>query len=69
MVRAQVTRWLKVAGGFALLALGIVMLVTPGPGWLAIAGGIGMLATEYVWARRVRDRVERVAANWGLKRG
>jgi hypothetical protein len=37
------------------------MLVTPGPGWLAIAGGIGMLATEYVWARRMRDRVERVA--------
>jgi uncharacterized protein (TIGR02611 family) len=61
-------RGLKVVGGFALLATGIVMLVTPGPGWLAIAGGIGLLATEYVWAKRIRDRVDRAAASWKMKK-
>jgi len=58
----------KITGGFLLLALGIIMLVTPGPGWLAIAGGIGLLATEFVWARRIRDRVERAAERWKLKK-
>ena len=64
----RVPRWLKVAGGFALLLLGVVMLVTPGPGWLAIAGGIGMLATEYVWARRLRERLGQLAAAWSTKK-
>lgn len=60
-------RVLRIIGGFALLILGVVMLVTPGPGWLAIAGGIGLLATEFVWARRLADRFERLAAKWKLK--
>ena len=62
------TRGLKVVGGFLLLALGIIMLVTPGPGWLAIAGGIGLLATEFAWARRIRERVERAAGSWRAKK-
>ena len=33
----QVKRWLKIVSGFTLLAVGVVMLVTPGPGWLTIA--------------------------------
>jgi uncharacterized protein (TIGR02611 family) len=57
-------RVVRVIGGFALLALGIVMLVTPGPGWLAMAGGIGLLATEFIWARRLVDRFERATARW-----
>ena len=47
----------KIAGGFSLIALGAVMLVTPGPGWLAIGGGLALLASEYDWARRWRDRL------------
>jgi uncharacterized protein (TIGR02611 family) len=45
-------RILKATLGFSLLALGIVMLVTPGPGWVAIAGGLALLASEYDWARK-----------------
>ena len=52
----------KVAGGFALLVLGGVMLVTPGPGWLAIAAGLALLATEFVWAKRLLDELKRNAA-------
>ena len=38
--------------GGTLLALGIVMLVTPGPGVPVIAAGLGVLAIEFYWARR-----------------
>lgn len=68
MLTLGMTRGLKVVGGFLLLALGVIMLVTPGPGWLAIAGGIGLLATEFVWARRIRERVERAAESWRAKK-
>jgi hypothetical protein len=50
-------RNLRIAGGFTLVALGAVMLVTPGPGWVAIAAGLSLLAKEYDWARRWRDRL------------
>ncbi len=50
-------RTLRITGGFTLVALGVAMLVTPGPGWVAIAAGVSLLAKEYEWARRWRDRL------------
>ncbi len=47
-----------VIGGTVLL-LGIVMLVTPGPGIAAIVAGLAILATEFVWARLLLRRVKR----------
>jgi len=41
------------------LLIGIVMLVTPGPGWLVIFLGLGLLAAEFVWAKRLMDRMKR----------
>jgi len=35
------------------------MLVTPGPGMLVIFLGLGLLAAEFVWARRLMDRIKR----------
>jgi tellurite resistance protein TerC len=35
------------------------MLVTPGPGLLVIFLGLGLLAAEFVWARRLMDRMRR----------
>jgi len=54
----QARRFLKVLFGFTLLALGIVMTVTPGPGWITILLGLGVLAAEFVWARRLLDRLK-----------
>jgi len=51
-------RILRVALGFALLALGIAMIFTPGPGWLTILLGLGVLAAEFGWARRLLDRLK-----------
>ncbi|HEX2293041.1 MAG TPA: PGPGW domain-containing protein [Gaiellaceae bacterium] len=48
--------------GFVVLAAGVVMLVTPGPGIPVIVVGLGMLALEFAWAERwlerILDRVE-----------
>jgi uncharacterized protein (TIGR02611 family) len=54
----QVRRFFKILGGFTLLLIGVVMLITPGPGWLVIVGGLAMLAAEFVWARRLLDRLK-----------
>jgi hypothetical protein len=35
------------------------MLVTPGPGMLVIFLGLGLLAAEFVWARRLMDKIRR----------
>jgi uncharacterized protein (TIGR02611 family) len=54
----QTKRFVKILFGFTLLVLGVVMLVTPGPGWLVIILGLGVLAAEFVWARRLLDRLK-----------
>ena len=54
----QAKRFLKILFGFTLLALGVIMIVTPGPGWLTIILALGVLAAEFVWARRLLDRLK-----------
>jgi Putative transmembrane protein (PGPGW) len=48
--------------GFTITLLGVVMLVTPGPGWLAILLGLGVLGVEFVWARRRLGRLRKGGA-------
>jgi len=55
---AQVRRIFRVVVGFTLLLVGLVMIFTPGPGWLVILLGLGLLAAEFVWARRLMDRIK-----------
>ncbi len=54
----QAKRFVKILMGFTLLCAGVVMLLTPGPGWLTIALGLALLAAEFVWARRLLDRLK-----------
>ena len=64
---------IAIAGG-AVVAAGVVMLVTPGPGILAIALGLGILSQEFerprIWldymkrrfkdlSHQLRDRVKK----------
>ena len=55
----QVRRIFRIVAGFTLLLAGVVMIITPGPGWLVIFLGLGLLAAEFVWARRLMDRIKR----------
>ncbi|MFZ3214604.1 MAG: PGPGW domain-containing protein [Candidatus Acidiferrales bacterium] len=54
----QAKRIVKILVGFTLLAAGILMIVTPGPGWLTIMLALGILAAEFVWARRLLERLK-----------
>lgn len=60
-------RWvLTMAVGFVLLILGLIMMVTPGPGILFIFFGLSILALEIEWARELNKQgvqgLERIVA-------
>jgi uncharacterized protein (TIGR02611 family) len=65
-------RVILIVVGFALLAVGLVMSVplVPGPGLLIVVGALAILAVEFVWARRLLERVKeqgyRIRARFGL---
>ena len=42
--------------GFVLLGMGLVMMVTPGPGLLFIFFGLSILALEIKWARELNQQ-------------
>ena len=46
-----------VVGG-GLVALGLAMLVLPGPGIVVVVAGLAVLATEYVWAATALERAK-----------
>jgi hypothetical protein len=41
--------------GWALVFVGLALLVLPGPGLLALVAGVALLAPHYAWARRILD--------------
>jgi tellurite resistance protein TerC len=63
-----------VAGG-TVLALGVALVVLPGPAFVVIPAGLAILAIEFAWARRwlqrIREWVQRARgigrANDGVK--
>jgi tellurite resistance protein TerC len=48
--------------GGTILLLGIVMMVTPGPGVPAILIGLGILGVEFAWARHWLKKVKAKAS-------
>jgi tellurite resistance protein TerC len=44
--------------GFTVLAIGVAMLVLPGPAFIVIPIGLGILGLEYAWARRWLAKVK-----------
>jgi uncharacterized protein (TIGR02611 family) len=60
-------RWaLTMFVGFVLLIMGLIMMVTPGPGLLFIFFGLSILALEIEWARELNKQglqgLERIVA-------
>lgn len=53
--------------GTAILAVGLVLLVAPGPGLLVIALALAVFAIEYQWARRHLAAVQARARSAALK--
>ncbi len=48
---------ITIIGGI-LVMVGIILLVTPGPGLIVIAAGVAVWATEYAWAERWLARIK-----------
>ena len=59
----QAKRLITVVIGFTVVLVGVIMLVTPGPGIVAILLGLAMLGTEFVWARKLMKRFNHHASN------
>lgn len=57
----QAKRLIKIVIGFTLLAIGVAMLVLPGPGIVTIMLGLALLSAEFVWARRLLERMKAAA--------
>jgi uncharacterized protein (TIGR02611 family) len=51
--------------GLALLTVGLVMFVTPGPGIVLVVAGLAVLATEFAWAEHLLDKAKQQAARAG----
>lgn len=45
--------------GFTLLVTGVVFLFLPGPGLAIIAAGLTLLAVEFIWARRLLNKMKK----------
>jgi len=43
--------------GWAFVVLGLIMVVTPGPGLLALAAGTALLSRHHHWVARLRTRM------------
>lgn len=60
----QATRLVVTVIGFTILAIGITMIVLPGPAIAVIPIGLALLATEFIWAKKllaaVQDRFNRI---------
>jgi uncharacterized protein (TIGR02611 family) len=58
----QSVRLSVAAVGFTVLAVGLVMLITPGPGLLVIIAGLAILAHEFSWAASALEKAKGRAA-------
>ncbi len=58
----QSVRLSVAAVGFTVLVVGLVLLVTPGPGLLVIIAGLAILAHEFAWAAIALDKAKARAA-------
>lgn len=54
--------------GSTVVALGIVMIVTPGPAVVVIPLGLGILAIEFAWARYLLKHIKDQPRNFFSRR-
>ncbi len=62
LLRATWRSIVLVVGG-TVVAIGVAMIILPGPAFIVIPAGLAILATEFVWARRMLVRVRRYIEN------
>jgi tellurite resistance protein TerC len=58
----QAKRIIKIVIGFTVLLIGLAMTVLPGPAIVVIPVSLTILATEFIWARRVLEKIKQGAS-------
>jgi len=53
--------------GTTVVLIGIALLVLPGPAVIVIPAGLAILATEFIWARKLLNKMKSEAARLGSK--
>jgi hypothetical protein len=66
-MKPKVKKTLTFVAGWILVLAGLAALVLPGPGLLLLLCGIVVLATEYTWAQKWIDPLERRAVRLAHK--
>jgi len=60
----QAKRLIIIVTGFTVLAVGVAMIVLPGPAVVVIPVGLVILSTEFIWAQKllatVKERIRRM---------
>jgi tellurite resistance protein TerC len=59
----QAKRLIIAVIGFTVLLIGLAIIVLPGPAIIVIPIGLGILATDFIWAKRLFDKVKSNASN------
>jgi hypothetical protein len=49
----RIFRWAWIAAGFVVVAVGLAMIIVPGPATVVVPFGLAMLAAVFGWARRL----------------
>ncbi len=44
--------------GVTIIIVGVAMLVLPGPAFIVIPIGLSILATEFVWAKKLLNKIK-----------
>lgn len=55
----KVKRLIIAVTGFTVLAIGIALIVLPGPAIVVLPIGLGILASEFVWAKTLLKHTKR----------
>ncbi len=45
-------------GGWALVAIGLIMIPLPGPGILPLLAGLALLSPQVPWAKQLLERIK-----------
>ena len=53
-------RVLRIAAGFVLLGVGLILMLpgVPGPGIVLVIAGLSILAIDFVWAHRLKTHLK-----------
>ncbi len=58
MTLKSIKRFFILLIGGTITLIGVALIVLPGPAFIVIPIGLSILATEFIWARKILDKVK-----------